>query len=154
MSRVYFLGGRTFSVPEHSTARQDAYMVGVAIEAGVMAYAGKTLDDDTANQLTATIFRSGKMENLLAGALVEDDVKWSVKAADANAEFFAELTDPADKQQILTSLVEVLTSFFRSAPLSSTGSRTASSAAPPASANPSNNGAISTADEMVAIGAP
>ena len=154
MSRVYFLGGRTFSVPEHTTARQDAYMIGAAIESGVMTYAGKPLDEATTLQLAATIFRSGQLEYLLAAALVEDDVPWTTKGANANAEFFAALTDPIDKQQILNGIVAVLTDFFRNAPLSSTGSRTASSGAPTASAAPSSDDATSIVDETAAIGAP
>ena len=113
MSRVYVLGGRIFSVPEQTTARQDAYMIAQAVDAGVMAFAGKALNEDVALQLSAALFRSGRLEYVLAGGLVEDGKKWTAKDAEANADFFGELTDPESKQQVLTGVVEVLAAFFR-----------------------------------------
>jgi hypothetical protein len=139
VSRVYVLGGRIFSAPELTTARQDAYLMAQAIDAGVLGFAGKKLDDDTAITLTSSILRSGKLEYLLAGALVEDVDgelrKWTAKTADANAEYFGELTDPDAKAQMITGIVEVLVGFFRGALPSSSASpsvSTTAAASPPA----------------------
>jgi hypothetical protein len=130
VSRIFKLGGRLFSAPEHTTARQDAYMVAQAIEAGVMGFAGKALDEASALQLTATVLKSGKLEYLLAGGLVEDGQKWTAASANANAEMFGDLTDGEAKAQMLTGIVDVLAHFFRAAPLSSTPSPNVGTAAP------------------------
>ena len=142
-----------FSAPEQTTARQDAYMIAQAIDAGVMGFAGKALDEDAALKLSASILRSGKLEYLLAGALVEDGKRWAAKDADANAEMFGELTDPESKQQMLTGIVEVLSHFFRSAPLSSTPSPSASTEAETAAPEPTNDAPPSIAPALAGSGA-
>lgn len=128
-------------------------MVAQAIDAGVMGFAGKALDESAAMQLTASIFRSGKLEHLLAGALVEDGKKWTAKDADANAEAFGELTDPIEKQQMLNGIVEVLAHFFRSAPLSSTPSPSVSTEAAEAAVEPPTPETRSTGGVLVGSGA-
>ena len=146
------LGGRTFSAPEQTTARQDNYVIAQAIDAGAMEFAGKKLDqDNNAFKLTSAILRSGKLEYLLAGALVEDGKKWNAKDADANAEMFGDITDPESKEQMLTGIVEVLSRFFRSAPLSSTPSPNASTEAvqPP---EPTNDAPLSIAPALAGSG--
>ena len=149
MSRIFVLNNRTFSVPQQTTARQDGYMLAMAVEAGVMRYAGKgkALDDDTILEMVATVLKSGRREHLLAGGLVEDGVKWTPAEAEKNAEFFGDLTDPADKAQMDTGFVDVLAAFFQTALRSSTPFPSASSAevvAEPAGQNSSDN--HSTAD--------
>lgn len=68
--------------------------------------------DKVAEEVILNAYRSGNLFRLLAGLVVELGTKWSVKTAEENAIFFAELDDKADKDAIREALLGVLLSFF------------------------------------------
>jgi hypothetical protein len=131
MARVYVLGGRSFAPTETLTGRQDGWLIVQTQDIGLTAILGKRLsnestDEDVARSLIVEAHRSGKYHHVIAGRLVEDGKKWNPKDAEANAEYFAELSDPADKSQLTTAFVEVLNGFF----MTVAGSLTASATSP------------------------
>ena len=153
------LGGRYFTATEHTTARQDAWMLVQAGDAG-LGNVGK-VDDPTQTEahvqsLTLSAFRSGKMFHLLAGALVEVDGnqpnKWTEAEAEKNAEFFAEMTDAESKATIFNSFVEILLPFFLTALPSLPDSPSASVVAQK-KRRPRRPGARSTKAVPVGVGA-
>jgi hypothetical protein len=153
MARVIDLGGRYFQPAEVTTARQDGWVMVQVAEAGLDKFAGKKLDEDIAHEVIVQAFRSGKMFHLLAGMLVECDVKWTPAIAEQNAEYLAELTDPASKRAIEDAFVEVLVGFFLSAPISSAPSPSVSTEAAPARRPRRKRARPSTKAAMVVTGA-
>ena len=129
MARVIDLGGRYFAPAEVTSARHDGWVMVQVAEAGLDKLVSAKTDDTTVRDLVLAAFRSGKMFHLLAGVLIEDGVKWTPNVAEQNAEYFAELTDPAGKRAMQDAFVEVLLGFFRAAPNSSAPSPSASTEA-------------------------
>lgn len=68
--------------------------------------------DRVAEEVILNAYRSGNLFRLLAGLVVEEGKKWSVKSAEANAIFFSELDEKEDKEAIREALLGVLLSFF------------------------------------------
>jgi hypothetical protein len=131
MAQVIALGGsgakRYFAPAAETTARQDGWLMVQVADAGIAKAIGKGLKDETESlSVVIEILRSGKWEYLLAGILVERDVPWTPETAEANAEWFAGLTDPESKQAIRDNLMPLLAAFFLNAPLSSMPSPNAS----------------------------
>jgi hypothetical protein len=140
MPRIYYLGGRTFSLTEGLTGRQDGWMIVQTQDIGLDAIINRRLradgdkaaegaaDLEAARSFIVEAHRAGKYHSIIAGRVVEDGKKWTPKDAEANAEFFADLSEPADKMQLADLFATVLKDFFLSA-ASSLGLATAS---PPA----------------------
>jgi hypothetical protein len=139
MARVYVLGGRTFAPTETLTGRQDGWLIVQTQDIGLTDILKKRLsnastdkdetdaaDQEVARSLIVEAHRSGKYHHVIAGRLVEDGKKWNPKDAEANAEYFAELSDPADKSQLTTAFVEVLNGFFMTVAGFLTASQTSS----------------------------
>lgn len=151
--RVIDLGGRYFQPAEVTTARQDGWVMVQVAEAGLDKFAGKTLDESIAHEVVMQSFRSGRMFHLLAGMLVECDVKWTPAIAEQNAEYFAEITDPASKAAMQDAFVGVLLGFFLSAPTSSAPSPSVSTEAAPARRPRRKRARLSTEAAMAVTGA-
>lgn len=146
MAKVIDVGGRYFTPATETSARQDGWLLVQASDAGIMAFAEQVLDEKVAQQLIVQILRSGKRGHLLAGVLVEPEHPWTPQNAEANAEYFESITDPAAKAALWDALLPTLVDFFRNAPLSSADSRTVSSeAAAPRKRRPKQPVAPSTA---------
>jgi hypothetical protein len=128
MTQVLKIGGRYFQPAELTTARQDGWAMAQMLDAGIQKFMGKRLDEDeaTAVALVAQVFRSGKVGHILAAALVEIGEKWTPESAEKNAEFFAEITDPADKRTLEAAFLPTLAGFFLDGGTSSVGSPSAS----------------------------
>lgn len=132
----FVIAGRTFRLAPSTTMRQDGYIWTLQQEAGI----DKLLADvDPAKDLSAftmkliaAAYDSGKMFDLL-GAITEEVgpimPKWTIDAAKARAEFFAELTDLADKTVLRGAMSAVILGFFVSGLLSSATSQKYSIAA-------------------------
>lgn len=131
MGRAYVLGGRIFSPTESLTGRQDGWMVVQTSDIGLSDILAKRAvgqiasDEAVAQQLIVEAHRNDRYYRIIAGRLVEKDKKWNPKDAEANAEFFGDLSAPEEKSQLSAAFVEALTSFFLSA-ASLMGSPTAS----------------------------
>jgi hypothetical protein len=133
VAKIIKLGaGRFFAPAEQTTARQDGWITVQAADAGITRFIGRTLDEHTAVDLVIQVLRSGKREHILAGVLVEQDVKWTPETAEQNAEFFAEITDPEAKAALADAFIPALAGFFLSGAESSTDSPSASTATTPA----------------------
>ena len=118
------ISGRTFRPCTSTTFEQDIHIMAMVRDAGIMKV-GATFDpltqdlDDIAQQIIMQAFSSGKLFDLLAGTLEEVGVPWSMGEARANAQFFAQLTDAADKAALNGSIVGALLGFFISGAASS-----------------------------------
>lgn len=113
------LGGRAFrSAVASTTYIHDAYLMGLIY----------THEVHKAPDLLKAVLASGVPDQFLAGLLAEDEKPWNRDDAKANAKYFAELTDPEDKQALNAALVTLL-DFLESGGSSSTASPTSSSAA-------------------------
>jgi hypothetical protein len=148
MARVYYLGGRMFSPTETLTARQDGWLMVQLSDTGLFDVLGKGLgtkdEQAIARELIVEAHRSGKYFHIIAGRVVEDEKKWTPKDAEANAEWFADLSTPDDKAQLTTAFVEVLSGFFTSAGASLVGSPTVSPTSNDALGTPNSDGVTST----------
>lgn len=145
MARVYMLGGRMFAPTESLTGRQDGYMIVQATDAGVFdlltkqaSGSGSANEYAIAGDLIVAAHRSNKFYHVIAARLVEDGKKWTPKDADANAEYFADLSAVEDKSQLTAAFVEVLQDFFTSAAASLARSQTASTTTTAASSETSS----------------
>lgn len=143
MSRVIPLGGKYFVPTEHTTARQDGWMVVQMADAGLDQFAGRTLDEATSRDLVLAALRSGKTWHLLAGLLVESGKAWTPQIAEENAAFFAELSDLESKRAMDEAFLGLLAGFFFNAPTSSALSPSASTATGTTSPTPPSDGAPS-----------
>jgi len=124
MPRVYPLGGRWFAVTETLTSRQDGYLIVQTQDIGLSAILAKRLtvagvdadaaDADVARELIVAAHRADKFHRIIAGRLVEDGKKWNPKDAEANADYFADLSAPEDKAHLAQAFTEVLAGFFLS----------------------------------------
>lgn len=138
MSRVFPFGEpenlRFFGPAEQTTSRQDGWLIVQLEDAGIFALAnGPGLSDEkAARAVMAQAHRSGLYHKILAGLFVEDGKKWTVKEAEANAEFFADVTDPDQKEILMASFVGALKGFFSKEESSSPPSKTSSTKDPAA----------------------
>lgn len=154
MSKVYPLGGRVFRLAEQTTGRQDGWVMVQMEDAGILKLAATSglSDEEAARAVMVQAFRTEKFFAILAGALVEDGVPWSVESATANAEFFANLSDPEQKQMLLVNFVEIIASFFLLAGKRSSPSPTSSTKErKPGKAYPRKKGELLT-DMLVGSG--
>lgn len=126
MTAVFVLGGRVFSPAVASTTYiHDAYLMGLMYQHEI----------HKAPDLLRAVLASGVPDQFLAGLLTEDEKPWNRDDAKANAKFFAELTDPEDKQALNAALMTLL-DFLESGGSSSTASPTSSSEAADSPAPP------------------
>lgn len=111
------VGGRVFTTATKTTFKQDLYLW----EALSAANLDNLIEhfDELKNNLTSMgrqvilqAYKSGALFRVLGGVLMERGVKWSPEVAEANAEFFEELTDPDDKEAIRGQMIQVVLHFF------------------------------------------
>lgn len=111
------VAGRVFSTATKTTFKQDLYLW----EALSSANLDNLIEhfDELRNNLTnmgkqviLQAWSSGALFRVLGGVLIEEGVKWTPEAAENNAVFFEELTDPADKEAIRGQMIEVVLHFF------------------------------------------
>jgi hypothetical protein len=106
---------REVTVP---TFRNDIWLMREAREAGItdVAVGASSTQSDEPEAIVARVLaralEGDHMVRLLAGFLVEDGATWSRESAVRNAEFFANLTDPADKEQLQALFLAWLARFF------------------------------------------
>lgn len=115
--RVMVIGGRTFRQSRVTTIDRDSYVIKRYRVSGLAAFS-RTFEpaihdlNEFAEKLLWEAYESGVLYEILAGVLVEDGVRWTRKVAEANAAFFANLTDPADKNAIAERSGDVLFDFL------------------------------------------
>lgn len=113
---------RTFVSAQDTTLEHDVWMMPHVHAAGLHNTKG---DPNAVLQLALS---SGRVFLLLAGSVLEQGVPWSAQATEANAAWFASLTDRESKAQIHSALVQLLLSFFGIGTALSTISRSSSAA--------------------------
>jgi hypothetical protein len=111
------LHGRTFRPAQKEiTAEQHMFITTRLLKSGVAKLSfDPTAEDalgDFSTQVLLTAYESGVMWELLAGAFNEEHIPWTPSEARANAQFFANLTDPVDHAALNGALVGVLLSFL------------------------------------------
>ncbi len=102
---VIVLGGRKFRPAQETTARHDDWIMLQVIEADLENFAQLEPGGDAAKEILVRAIRSGKTYLLLAGMLVEEGRPWTEESAEANAQFFANLTSVEDKRALREALV-------------------------------------------------
>ena len=111
------LAGRTFLSGGITTMRQDLQAMRLIQKVGAQ-HLQPDESKDAGEMMMDVIFRAvenGVLFEMLAAVLVEEGKSWSESSAKANAEFFAGLTDPQDKERLNASLAGVILAFFMSA---------------------------------------
>lgn len=123
------VAGRTFRPTMKTTFEQDFFVVELMSQTSVTKLSAARGDelDKVAEEVILNAYRSGNLFRLLAGMTVEEGKKWTIKSAEENAIFFAELSEPEDKDAIREALIGILLSFFVDAEKFSAISRTSSS---------------------------
>lgn len=111
------VAGRTFRPAVKTTIQQDLYVMSHVKTANLDKIAehinpGTFKLDEYAEQCIVTAYQSGEIFNVLGGTLVEVGKKWSEQSAKENAEFFANLDEDADKEEIAKVVVSVVLHFF------------------------------------------
>lgn len=112
------IGGRAYVPSVQTTFEQDFYVMDRVSAAGLdKIVEGLKPDGDLeefSRELILKTYRSGKMFEILAGIMVEEDLVggWSPEEAEVTAEFFRTLTDPEDKRALQGVLVGVILGFF------------------------------------------
>jgi hypothetical protein len=139
---------RYFTPAAETTARQDGWIMVQVVEAGVLKFAGKPMTEELARDLVHEVLKSGKQEYLLAGLLVEQGVKWTPDAAAANAEWFADLSDPESKAALRSQFIPLLAGFFLDATSSSAPSPSVSGTRTAPRKKAANGGKRSTRSEV------
>lgn len=112
------LDGRTFRPAFQTTFEQDFYLMDRVATAGLDKMVDGLKPDadleEFSRDLLLKAYRSGKLFEILAGVMIEEDspLGWMVEEAEANAEFFRNLSDPDDKVALQGVLVGVILGFF------------------------------------------
>lgn len=115
---------RVFRPSVPTTFEQDLFLMDLLDETGV----GGIVDDidpmtmelnEVGMRIIRMAYRSGKLFLLLGAILSEEGVVFSEDVAHANAEYFAGLTSPVDKERLHGPVASVVLSFFMSALASS-----------------------------------
>lgn len=110
------VAGRTFRPVTRSTFAHQLYMMPLVRDAGLLGLAGQVKGAETGDDAEALLFRvieSPHTLALLAGVLVEaDKPKWTPEDAKSNAEFFADISDPAECMAMQRVLLGLVTDFF------------------------------------------
>lgn len=112
--------GRTFRVPMQTSTRQDGYIYGVLEQHSMVTDMQRILsrmgDDDAVRegltQFVGRLYRCGAIADLLGATLRSQPGKWTVAEAKANADYFADVTDPVAKESLNQLAHVVLLSFF------------------------------------------
>jgi hypothetical protein len=121
MQEKLMLDGRTFRAAKDVTFEQHVAFMDDAAAAGLLEpWSGG------AEEFLSRVLASGRVMQLLAGALVEEGHDWSAESAKANAEFFAKVKGVDNIQQLQGALLGVLTGFFLDARQSSATSLSSS----------------------------
>lgn len=117
-TRVQLSDGRTFKITEATTSRQDMWVMTRLDRAGLEAisqtYNTPEKLDEMAVKLVEEAYEKGLLYEILAGILVEEGVKWTQESAKANAEYFADLSNPGDKAAIQGPVASILLLYFAS----------------------------------------
>lgn len=117
-SMITMSDGRVFRISEGTTSRQDMWVMSRLDKAGLEKIAAtyNTPEhlDEMAQKLVFAAYENGTLYEILAGLLVEDGKKWTIENAKANAEYFANLTNSADKQALQGPIVSILMLYFAS----------------------------------------
>lgn len=117
-TRIKLSDGRVFHIIEGTTSKQDMWVMTRLDRAGLEAIA-QTYNtpeqlDTLAVKLVEEAYEKGLLYEVLAGILVEENVKWSREHALENAEYFSNLTNPADKAAIQGPIASILLLYFAS----------------------------------------
>lgn len=106
--------GRVFRPATRTTFAQDMYVMDLVsnTEMEKMSVVSGADLNKMAEKILLDAYRSGNLFKILAGMVVEDGVKWTPQVAEENAEFFENLTDPADKEALHEAMAGVVLSFF------------------------------------------
>lgn len=122
--KAIVIDGRTFRPLTETTYEQDMVIMQLLSDAGLLEYArnfnpieGKL--DKVAEDIVIAAFRSGKIFEILAATLVEENHVWSRNQIIVNGQFFSQLTKRKDKDALRGALVGVLFGFFVSGVASS-----------------------------------
>lgn len=153
MPETLTLGGRTFApIGEATTAEHDAWMMTQLRDAGLLeALRAQATDRDTATFDPLVV--SGRMFEVMAGALLEPGRDWTPAWALETAAHLRRLTDPEDKARLFAEMGALLRGFFGRAPGSSadTGS---SSGAPDGDAGAPEGTAPTTGAPTTGVSGP
>lgn len=117
LSAGLMLSGRRFVRPAALTFQRREYMAvafdGTQILSFIGAFDSATDDVDILTMaISAHLYERGKLFIVIAGLLVADGTPWTPAVAQANAPFFAELSDPADLAAIDDALLWLVLDFF------------------------------------------
>jgi hypothetical protein len=113
---TFLLGGRAFARAEDTNVKQDLYVTGQILSAGIdgLTLEGGEPKDLFARRLLGALADSGRAMPLLGGLIVPVDAeKWTEKVAAETAEFLGEIHDPAEKALIFILIVDEVMRFFR-----------------------------------------
>ena len=119
------LGGREFRPLTVSTIEHDLWVMGQVRRAGLdrITMGGDETADDFARRLLDVILQSRQIFALLGGLLVPaevPDLEWTPETAEATGAFLRTVTDPAEKQVLITEVAGLTASFFGSGLVSPT----------------------------------
>jgi hypothetical protein len=132
---VLEVGGRTFRPSSDTTFEQDMYIGSLLKDAGLVKMAaGFNLAEseisDVAIDIITSAFASGKLFDLIAGAMEEIGTPWSIPEAKKNAQFFAQLRKGEEKKKLHGAIVGIILGFFVSGAASSKTSLSFSEGSP------------------------
>jgi len=111
------LGGRKLRAIKTSTVAHDVWMMARVADAGIRQVTmlpGET-PEAFATRLTGELASSGQVLNLLGGILIfedREDLDWTPAMAAETAAFLGSLTEPADKQMVLSQVASLVAGFF------------------------------------------
>lgn len=120
---TFDLEGRIFRVPLQTSTRQDGYIYGILEQHSMTVEMQDILsrmgNEDAVRQgmthFIGRLYRNGAISELLGATLRSQPGKWTVQEAKANADFIADVSAPAAKEQLNQLAHVVLLSFFVSA---------------------------------------
>ncbi len=129
------VGGRQFEPAHDVTFRHHIWMMNHVYAAG--------LHEPAENQFVqlGRLLASGRIPQLLAGAMLEIGVPWTPEGAEKTAEFFGNLTDQADINALDAALMVVIANFF---PLTGSSLPTSPSYSPESEPRNSESAEVST----------
>jgi hypothetical protein len=119
------LAGRTWFPMRAPTFEQQQIRTRVVGRSGIMrlfpTFDGVNDDPDgLAAAVMATAFANGVLFEMLGALLVERDMPWTPAVAQANALFFASLTEPEDHGRLAESILWLVLDFFLNVSASTT----------------------------------
>lgn len=111
------LGGREYRVIKTSTVEHDVWMMARVVDAGIRQVTMEPGESPEAfaTRLTGELARSGQVLALLGGVMIPSelqDLQWTPEVAKATAAALGQLTDPDDKQAVLSQIASLVAGFF------------------------------------------